>query len=376
MRWLFLGTILGSAIGGVSLTCNAEELEKIPAGEKQAIEEIGTLAVGELEKRYPEPSDREPNNSKPSHPLVLRDAHAKAHGCVKAVFEVDANIAPSLRVGTFKQPMQQFKALVRFSNSALVPGPDTEPDGRGMALKIISADPLQKFSEPKPVHDIIMINYPVFFTPNVNEYLDFARAGALNGNTESLKRYFLPGYNPFHWRLRQGYLVYRIISQKVSSPLSVQYYSMSPFLYGPDRAVKYSARPCSQIKEADVKPGPDFLQEALQKDLSQGAACFELLVQEHKPGQDIEDATADWTESVSPYQLVGKVHIPSQEVLSEARKTECENLSFNPWNAPSDQRPLGGINRLREEVYKRISKHRMERNKVAPRDPELVWDTF
>lgn len=39
----------------------------------------------------------------------------------------------------------------------------------------------------------------------------------------------------------------------------------------------------------------------------------------------------------------------------------CESLSFNPWHALAEHRPLGGMNRLRRAVYAAGFSHRVER---------------
>lgn len=127
--------------------------------------------MAEMESHYP-----------PGKPgLVRRDAHAKAHGCAKGVFPVDSTLPPELRVGTFATPAREMKAWVRFSNGAFHPGPDTGMDGRGMAVKIFASAPATTAGATQaPVHDILMINHPVFFSNDAADYKDFATAGALN----------------------------------------------------------------------------------------------------------------------------------------------------------------------------------------------------
>jgi hypothetical protein len=39
-----------------------------------------------------------------------------------------------------------------------------------------------------------------------------------------------------------------------------------------------------------------------------------------------------------------------------------ENLSFSPWNALPEHRPIGQRNRTRKEVYEASSKYRHENN--------------
>ena len=39
----------------------------------------------------------------------------------------------------------------------------------------------------------------------------------------------------------------------------------------------------------------------------------------------------------------------------------CERMSFNPWNALPDHRPLGDFNRARREIYRAMAAFRLER---------------
>ena len=39
----------------------------------------------------------------------------------------------------------------------------------------------------------------------------------------------------------------------------------------------------------------------------------------------------------------------------------CESLSFNPWNALVDHRPLGDFNRARRAIYTAMAAFRAER---------------
>ena len=98
MKRLNLALLWVAAFATLPFAAVAQPLEHVPAGEAKSIEDVRAHALSELRKRYPESQQM----------LVRRDAHAKAHGCVKAAFEVDANIAPDLRVGTFSQPGQRF----------------------------------------------------------------------------------------------------------------------------------------------------------------------------------------------------------------------------------------------------------------------------
>jgi hypothetical protein len=358
--WSWAALLMAVTVACGIRAASSQALEAVPPGEDQAIRTIVSLALAALEKRYP-----------PDAPLVRRDAHAKPHGCVKASFRVGADLPGELRVGLAASPAREFKTWVRYSNGAFEPGPDTGMDGRGMAVKIMSAG-------ASAVHDLLMINYPVFFSPDANDYLDFATAGALTGDRDGLKKYFFPSFNPLRWRVRQGLIAYDIAGQKIASPLSTQYFSMVPYLFGANRAVKYSARPCSGSPargESSVdRTAGDFLKVAMQQELQRGPACFELMVQERRGSMPIEDATVEWSQSESPYRPIGTITIPQQEFDTPERRAFCENTAFSPWNAPPEHRPLGGINRIRKVLYEEISRFRRIRNNLAVPDPLELWD--
>ena len=80
----------------------------------------------------------------------------------------------------------------------------------------------------------------------------------------------------------------------------------------------------------------------------------------------VEDPTIVWDEIKAPFIEVATIRIPKQQFNSEAQQTFCENLSYTPWHALAEHRPVGGINRVRKTVYEGISLLRHKLNK-APR---------
>jgi hypothetical protein len=77
----------------------------------------------------------------------------------------------------------------------------------------------------------------------------------------------------------------------------------------------------------------------------------------------------EWDESDSPFHKVATVTIPKQAFDLPAQDAFCENLSFSPWHARTDQRPLGVVNRVRKVVYDTVSRVRHELNGVQRREP-------
>jgi hypothetical protein len=50
----------------------------------------------------------------------------------------------------------------------------------------------------------------------------------------------------------------------------------------------------------------------------------------------------------------------------------AEHISYTPWHTLAVHEPLGGINRVRLEVYRTISKLRHEMNGVPRREPRSL----
>jgi hypothetical protein len=83
----------------------------------------------------------------------------------------------------------------------------------------------------------------------------------------------------------------------------------------------------------------------------------------------VEDATIVWDETRSCFQRVATIRIPAQTFDTPARVEFAENLSFTPWHALMDHRPLGGINRARRKVYETISRLRHQMNNAPRQEP-------
>ena len=337
----------------------------IPVPDYVAVEDIATASQAEIAATYPEAASL----------LVRRSAHAKGHGCVKAIFRTDSELPNDLRVGTFAVPGQPFKAMIRYSNGALHVVPDSLPDGRGMAIKLMDSDPDKPgAARGRPPHDILLVNYPEFFGASTPDFHSFVRANGLRGGAGDLKAYFQPGWNPFNWRLVDAKIAFANATQPIESPLRSDYFSMTPYAFGAGRTVKYAARPCTAAANVPALPHePDYLHKALVSELAAAPACFELLVQEQPPAIDLEDAREEWK---TPLRRVGRIDIPAQSVNAPGKDAACENLSFNPARAPAEQAPVGGLNRMRAFVYAKIAAYRLQRNNAIPTDPERAWDGF
>lgn len=298
--------------------------------------------------------------------IMRRDAHPKMHGVVKAEFIVEPDLPPDLQVGIFAEA-HTYHAWIRFSNQDGIIQPDKARDIRGMAIKLmgVPGDKLLEAERDAQTQDFIVISTNVFVTRDVAEF--DALIKAMTGSLLAKILFF-----GTHWRVIWNLV---LSLKKFANPLQMRYWSTTPYLFG-HTAVKYSAIP-HKTDDADPSPnsGPDFLRDAMIRQLSRREAVFDFCVQLQKNAHTmpIEDPGKEWKESESPFRKVATIRILQQEFDSEAQRTFGENLSYTPWHSLPAHRPLGGINRARKIVYDAISTFRHERNGVARREP-TGWD--
>jgi hypothetical protein len=67
---------------------------------------------------------------------------------------------------------------------------------------------------------------------------------------------------------------------------------------------------------------------------------------------------------------VARIEIPPQEFDTPGQNLFCEALSFTPWHALPDHRPIGVMNRLRKVVYLSVSRYRNDKNGVPNAEPQ------
>lgn len=290
-----------------------------------------------------------------------RDAHPKAHGCVKAEIQFDDDLPKPLSHGIFKTGAR-YQSMIRFSNgSPNAAGDDGNGDTRGMAIKVfgVEGDKIMTDHNTPDAQDFILISSPYFFVNDSHGYTDFFE----RVNSDKTSRLF--GI-PFILGWQGSVNAAKMLSQTISNPLHAQYYSVTPYQLGlgeARRAVKYSTRPCSvNTEEVPENAGKNFLRHAMQSTLRAGAACMELLVQAPKSKMSVEDVITPWNEDQAPFVRVAKITIPAQTFDTPKQNEACENLSYNPWHALPAHRPLGTINRMRRVVYEAISTVRHNMN--------------
>ena len=350
------GAAIGYGYYQIKFSGPVSPTEQIPSSESTDTQAIIEDAIRVVEQHR-------------SNTRVLRDAHAKAHGCVKAEVTVAPQLPSNLSYGVFSQSGKTWQAWMRLSNGNAYPQFDRERDARGMGLKLLEV-PGDKLFGAAREQDFVMFNHPSFFVRDVAEYRQNFAAQANGAKILA----FFPGWDPRHWEVRHLLIALQTLSPAPETPLATSYNSIAPFTLGP-HASKYRVIPTpencpSYAPHPQNHALPNFLRNALYQQLSLDRvdACFALQVQLQDPTQymPIEDPSVEWDEALAPFITVANIRVPAQDFDSREQNLFCDNLSFNPWQALPEHRPLGGINRLRKNVYEAVSVYRHARNQPAP----------
>jgi hypothetical protein len=283
-----------------------------------------------------------------------RALHAKGQAPVEARFTVLPDLPEYARVGLFASA-RTFPAYVRFSNGAGVHLPDTKPDVRGIAIKLLDV-PGEKIIvglEKASTQDFLLIQSPATPFRNADEFVWFVVAAAQPA-------LLLPRALVHLGPARALGLVRQLtrgLSRPVASLATSRYFSALPVKYGP-YAVKYALTPRSAVLQ-DATPGrsPEYLTEELAVRLGKGTVEYDFDVQffvdERKT--PIEDASVEWRVEDSPFVTIGRLTLTQQDLGSPQGRElagRIERMSFDPWHATEDFRPLGNMMRARKAAYR------------------------
>lgn len=287
---------------------------------------------------------------------ILRQAHPKMHGCVKAEFTVLDNLEDDLKVGIFKEP-RTYEAYIRFSNANTEIKHDIAKDVRGMAIKLTGV-PGKKLSDrpgSEGCQDFILINSEVFISRNLREFHKVIHAMA-KGKLPLVLHLLNPLRFPMLGRLIKS-------QKKCHHVLDTQYWSTTPYLFGEGMAVKYHVQPSNDVpvKGGAVKHDKNYLRTNMVNTLNEHDICFDFFVQLQTDANTmpIEDPTVKWT---SPFVKVARIRIPKQVFATEEQDHMGNDFSFSPWHCLEEHMPLGGFNRARRQVYYAMSDFWHERN--------------
>jgi hypothetical protein len=137
------------------------------------------------------------------------------------------------------------------------------------------------------------------------------------------------------------------------------FYSQVPILFG-----KYIAKigvfPVSPALTAltnaplDLTDRPNGIRQAVSDYFANNGGIWELRAQlcTNIETMPIEDASIIWPEGDSPYITVATLHVDQQDSWSSSKIAIIDQgISFSPWHALTDHRPLGSVMCARRQAY-------------------------
>jgi hypothetical protein len=271
--------------------------------------------------------------------------------------------------------------VIRFSNSKGTRESDKAADGRGMAIKLrgvagkgILADQVPRAGPTE--QDFLISGHPVFFCRDADDYTVFMAMLDAPRNTRGDNFRFLVNFARFFLTRppRVAIAFAKTALRKVTSPLESDYHSMTPYLFGPDRVVRYVATPLSKPgpRQSRSSLGDDYLHDALRTRLNPRThpagevVAFDFSVQiKHDPKPvDVEDACRKWRGRRDTNVSLGRIEISMQSFDAANQDCTCQDVAFNPWNCLPEHRPLGSLNRMRLAVYMASARARHRLNGV------------
>jgi len=296
-----------------------------------------------------------------------RGGNTKTHGIVRAEFTVRDDLPEHLRKGIYATP-RTYPAWVRFSG----PGPyitaDIDDVGfMSMSIKLMDVPGKKLLDDEKFTQDLLGVVTPTFVTADTKSNTD-------------LQHWSLKNASVFHFVKFRGHHLLDFAMQGLwiktqTSPLECEYFSCVPYLLGEGQAMQYSMRSRlktrTRVPRLPLRPPDNYLREAMAATLAEQDVEFDILLQMQTDPfkMPIENAAVFWPPRLSPRIPAATLRIPRQKFDSPAQLAFARVLSYNPWHAMAEHRPLGNQSRARLRLYKELSTYRQGMNGVEHYEP-------
>jgi hypothetical protein len=302
-----------------------------------------------------------------------RAGNTKTHGIVRGTVTIRDDLPTGLRHGVFAEPAS-YPAWVRFSG----PGPDLPRDIDdvgfvSIGIKMMGVPGPKLMEDEKATQDFLAVCTPTFVTPNTRE-------------NAKLQKWILAGtplwyfFDPRDHHLLD-WAMQALWNETQYNPLGARYYSCVPYLLGEGQAMMYSVRPRTEvpmrIPGVPFHPADNYLHDNMVRTLDKQDVEFDLLIQVQTDPfrMPIENASVRWPEKLSPFVPAATLRIPRQTFNTPRQMAFAKNLSYNPWHAVPEHRPLGNQSRARRRMYWELSKFRQQMN-AAPHVEPTGDETF
>ena len=308
-----------------------------------------------------------------AHSHAERAGNTKTYGVARAELTVADDLPAHLRHGLFARP-GTYRAFVRFAG----PGPTAPPDLRDNAImsigvKVLGVAGPKLIDEESSTQDLLGISAATFTTPDL---LQNAVLQQEIGNSTPLLYFLRPSHPHLADLIMQGLYAFT-----AASPLQVGYDSCVPSLLGEGQAVRYLFVPRPVVPphhrlRVPLRPGPDYLREAMITTLTSREIMFDLLVQRQTDPvtMPVEHAGVVWSKRHSIPVRVASLRLPVQTFDAAEQLGLADTLRFNPWHSLPEHRPLGNQNRARRMIYATLADVRQRMNATPHVEPnESDW---
>ncbi|WP_419868651.1 catalase family protein [Chryseobacterium sp. CT-SW4] len=283
---------------------------------------------------------------------ATRDAHAKTYAVVTGKFKVDKNLPYHLDRFFDKE---QYDIIVRFSNAHLkIKKYKKDIPAYGMSVKIKDGD--------RVIANYPLVNFPLFPLNSVSTFLKLFT---------SLNKIFLKNYFKFFsfslqiLKMLPSLLtvsfiknVMLFLKKRNDSILSFNYHSVGVYRLG-EHMIKIKLSP--KIKDHSKTETPP--QKTIKETLSSSDFVSEVYVQfcYNLKDQPVNLLNREWKSA--PYFKIGEVILQKNSFLNP-KEPEIEMLSFNPFDNIESLKPVGKIQKLRDEAYRVSFKTREKINNL------------
>lgn len=277
-----------------------------------------------------------------------RALHNKLNGAFEARLEILGDLPEPARHGLFAGP-RMYDALVRYSNGASAIQSDDNGDVRGLAVKVLDVDGPKTIgiARTQDFLGILQSSTPFRTADEFVGILWASRSPLL-----AIPRMLLTvGLRTFSILPK----LLKAVKPPVASLADRPFFSALPIQCGP-YAVRFAWVPIAAPTGDGPSKGPHHLADDLATRLRRGAIEYALELQffVDETRTPIEDGSVDWLVDVAPYVRVARLVIPQQDAASEHGRRVAERIqqmSFDPWHALEEHRPLGGMMRARKPTY-------------------------
>jgi hypothetical protein len=299
---------------------------------------------------------------------LARGLHAKAHLGAVGELVIPPGLPEPLRVAVFAEA-RTWPVYVRFSNGSGRHKHDGVSDVRGVALKLVGV-PGRKIIpglEDKRTQDFLFIHSPDMPVRTPDDFFALVRAA------EGPPPLLLPRLIGSLGFGRTLALIRRLGAMpKVTSMATIPFYTALPLRFGAT-AAKLALFPVDSAAASPGAKSAGALREDLAARLRGGSLTWSLRAQlfVDEKTTPIEDPTVRWPEDRAPFHELARLVLPKQDPDSP-RGTKLheyvERLSFDPWHAVEELRPLGAMMRARAAAYRESVIERQ----AAPEPEEMV----